>query len=84
MNAAARSLARVTKLRVRSNQYSFLMTMSTTNVVYGLLAAQPAARSPRQVQIKPLAPRPDTLAGKIIGLLWNYVFPGDEVFATMQ
>ncbi len=41
-------------------------------------------RSPRQVQIKPLAPRLDTLAGKTIGLLWDYVFRGDEVFATMQ
>lgn len=41
-------------------------------------------RTPRQVQIKPLARRPQTLEGKTIGLLWDYVFRGDEVFGVLQ
>jgi len=30
-------------------------------------------RSPRQAQLKPLAPRLDTLNGKTIAQLWDYV-----------
>lgn len=39
--------------------------------------------SPRQSRIKALAPRLDTLAGKKIALLWDYLFRGDEVFAVI-
>ncbi len=41
-------------------------------------------RTPRQTEIQPLAKRPATLAGKTIGLLWDYVFRGDEVFGVLQ
>ena len=41
-------------------------------------------RSPRQVQLKPLAKRLDTLEGKTVAQLWDYVFRGDEVFALLE
>ena len=41
-------------------------------------------RSPRQVQLKPLAPRLDTLEGKTIAQLWDFVFRGDEVYAVLE
>lgn len=41
-------------------------------------------RAPRQVSIKPLAPRLKTLEGKTVAQLWDYVFRGDEVFAIME
>jgi len=41
-------------------------------------------RSPRQAKVRPLAKRLDTLEGKTIGWLWDYVFRGDEVFAHLE
>ena len=41
-------------------------------------------RSPRQVQLRPLAKRLDTLEGKTIAQLWDYVFRGDEVYALLE
>jgi hypothetical protein len=41
-------------------------------------------RSARQVQLKPLAQRLDTLDGKTIAQLWDYVFRGDEVYALLE
>ncbi len=41
-------------------------------------------RSPRQVQLRPLAPRLKTLEGKTIAQLWDFVFRGDEVFAIVE
>jgi hypothetical protein len=41
-------------------------------------------RSPRQVGVKPLARRLDTLEGKTIAQLWDYVFRGDEVFPLLE
>ena len=41
-------------------------------------------RSPRQTQLKPLAKRLDTLRGKTVAQLWDYVFRGDEVFALLE
>lgn len=41
-------------------------------------------RSPRQVGVKPLARRLDTLNGKTVAQLWDYVFRGDEVFALIE
>jgi hypothetical protein len=41
-------------------------------------------RSPRQVGLKPLARRLDTLNGKTVAQLWDYVFRGDEVFALLE
>ena len=41
-------------------------------------------RSPRQTQLKPLARRLDTLRGKTVVQLWDYLFRGDEVFALLE
>ncbi|HYC46999.1 MAG TPA: hypothetical protein VED01_16100 [Burkholderiales bacterium] len=41
-------------------------------------------RSPRQTKVKPLAKRLDTLEGKTIAQIWDYVFRGDEVFEILE
>ena len=41
-------------------------------------------RSPRLSKIRPLARRLDTLAGKKIAFLWDFLFRGDEVFAILE
>ena len=41
-------------------------------------------RSPRRSELRPLARRLDTLAGKKIAFLWDYLFRGDEVFAVLE
>ncbi|OGA39824.1 MAG: hypothetical protein A3G24_16240 [Betaproteobacteria bacterium RIFCSPLOWO2_12_FULL_62_13] len=41
-------------------------------------------RSQRQSKIRPLARRLDTLAGKKIAFLWDFLFRGDEVFAVLE
>ena len=40
-------------------------------------------RGARQGKIKPLAKRLDTLAGKKIAFLWDFLFRGDEIFNTI-
>lgn len=41
-------------------------------------------RSPRQTKVKPLAKRLDTLEGKTIAWVWDYVFRGNEVFEQLE
>ena len=41
-------------------------------------------RSPRQTKVKSLAPRLDTLEGKTVAQVWDYVFRGDEVFTLLE
>ena len=41
-------------------------------------------RSPRQAKVKALAPRLDTLAGKTVAQVWDYVFRGNEVFQFLE
>ncbi|HSN41414.1 MAG TPA: hypothetical protein VLT92_14605 [Burkholderiales bacterium] len=41
-------------------------------------------RSPRQAKVKSLAKRLDTLEGKTIAWVWDYVFRGNEVFAQLE
>jgi len=41
-------------------------------------------RSPRQAQPRQLAPRLETLEGKKVAQLWDYMFRGDEVFALLE
>jgi hypothetical protein len=41
-------------------------------------------RSERQLQVKPLAKRLDTLNGKTVAQLWDYLFRGDEIFAMLE
>ena len=41
-------------------------------------------RAPRQAKLKPLAKRLDTLAGKKVAFLWDYLFRGDEIWETLK
>ncbi len=41
-------------------------------------------RAPRRMASKPLAARLDTLAGKHVALMWDYLFRGDEIFDTVK
>ena len=38
----------------------------------------------RKQALRPLARRLDTLEGKTIAQLWDYLFSGDEVFAALE
>ncbi len=41
-------------------------------------------RAARQMEIAPVAPRLDTLEGKTVAQLWDYLFRGDEVFDHLE
>ena len=41
-------------------------------------------RAERQQKRKALAPRLDTLEGKTVAQLWDFVFRGDEIFETLE
>ena len=41
-------------------------------------------RGPRQATVKPLAKRLDTLDGKTVAWVWDYVFRGDQMFPLIQ
>jgi hypothetical protein len=41
-------------------------------------------RGTRQQKTRALAPRLDTLEGKTVAQLWDYLFKGDEVFALLE
>jgi hypothetical protein len=41
-------------------------------------------KSPRGVQSRPLADRLDTLNGKRVGFLWDFLFRGDEIFPVLE
>jgi len=41
-------------------------------------------RAPRRMASKALAPRPPSLAGKQVALLWDFLFRGDEIYETVQ
>ncbi len=41
-------------------------------------------RAERRLSRRPLARRLETLNGKTIAQLWDYLFAGDEVFATLE
>jgi hypothetical protein len=38
----------------------------------------------RKLKVRPLAKRLDSLKGKKIAQLWDYLFAGDEVFASLE
>ena len=38
----------------------------------------------RRLKTRPLAKRLDTLDGKTVAQLWDYLFAGDEVFASLE
>lgn len=41
-------------------------------------------RSERRTSVKPLATRLDSLEGKTVAQLWDFLFRGDEVFAHLE
>ena len=41
-------------------------------------------RAPRQMGVKPLAPRLETLEGKTVAQIWDFLFRGDEIFALLE
>ncbi len=41
-------------------------------------------RAPRQMQQRTLAPRLNSLEGKTVAQLWDYLFKGDEVFELLE
>ena len=41
-------------------------------------------RGTRQQKTRALAPRLDTLDGKTVAQLWDYLFKGDEVFTLLE
>ena len=41
-------------------------------------------RAERQQKRKALAPRLDSLEGKTVAQLWDFVFRGDEIFETLE
>jgi len=41
-------------------------------------------RSAKSVQVKPLAPRLDTLDGKTVAFLWDELFRGDEIWPMLK
>ncbi len=41
-------------------------------------------RNPRTVKINPVAKRLDTLKGKTIAQLWDFIFRGDEIFPILE
>ena len=41
-------------------------------------------RAERRLKMRPLARRLDTLNGKTVAQLWDFLFAGDEVFAALE
>jgi len=41
-------------------------------------------RAPRRLERKSLAPRLESLHGRTVAQLWDYLFRGDEVFALLE
>ena len=41
-------------------------------------------RGPRRQRTRPLAPRLESLEGKTIAQLWDYLFKGDQVFELLE
>lgn len=41
-------------------------------------------RGQKTVSVQPLSPRLDTLEGKKVAFLWDYVFRGDEIFPMLE
>ena len=41
-------------------------------------------RGQRTLDVQPVAPRLDSLSGKTVAFLWDYLFRGDEIFAILK
>lgn len=41
-------------------------------------------RAQRTQAMEPAAPRLDSLSGKVVAFVWDYLFRGDEIFAMLR
>jgi hypothetical protein len=41
-------------------------------------------RSPKSVDVKPLAPRLSSLEGRTVAFVWDFLFRGDEIWPTLK
>jgi UDP:flavonoid glycosyltransferase YjiC (YdhE family) len=58
--------------------------MSTHNGSGGGEYAVVWPRAPRTAKLTQLAERPESLRGKTIAELWDYIFRGDEIFPIIE
>ena len=54
--------------------------MQQTETTYDVVTPRP----PLGVQSRPLAARLDTLVGKRIGFVWDYMFRGEDIFPAIE
>ena len=54
--------------------------MSTTEATYAVYWP----RGQRTLDVQPVAPKVDSLSGKVVAFLWDYLFRGDEIFAILK
>ena len=59
-------------------------TIATPSVSNEVLYEVFWPRGARQTKVKPLGKRLDTLNGKTLAFLWDYIYRGDEVFALLE
>ena len=41
-------------------------------------------RGPRTLDVQAVAPKVNSLSGKVVAFLWDYLFRGDEIFAILK
>ena len=41
-------------------------------------------RGQRTLDVEAVAPKVDSLSGKVVAFLWDYLFRGDEIFAILK
>jgi len=41
-------------------------------------------RGQRAFDVEPVAPKVNSLSGKVVAFLWDYLFRGDEIFAILK
>ena len=54
-----------------------MSTMEATYAVYW-------PRGQRTLEAQPVAPKLDSLSGRVVAFLWDYLFRGDEIFAILK
>jgi hypothetical protein len=55
-----------------------------TDEIYSAQFSALWPRGEKTVEIAPLAPRLDTLEGKTVAFMWDYLFRGDEIFPILE
>jgi hypothetical protein len=59
---------------------TFLDARPQNELTYDVVSPRP----PLGVQVRSTAARLDTLVGKRIGFVWDYMFRGDEIFPALE